>query len=56
MKNFTTALGSLVRDENGASMLEYGLLAGFIAIVAMVGVKAIGTNLNVLFTRVAGSV
>ena len=56
MKNLTTTLQSLVRDESGASMMEYGLLAGFIAIVALVGVKAIGTSLSTLFAKVAGSV
>ena len=50
-----TTLKSMIRDEEGASMVEYGLLIAFIAIVAMVGVKALGTNLNSLFGAVATS-
>ena len=44
-----TTLKSMIRDEEGATMVEYGLLIAFIAIVAMVGVKAVGTSLNTLF-------
>jgi pilus assembly protein Flp/PilA len=51
-----TTLKSMIRDEEGATMVEYGLLVALIAMVALVGVKLIGTNLNSLFTSVAGSV
>jgi pilus assembly protein Flp/PilA len=47
---------SMIRDEEGATMVEYGLLVAFIAIVALVGVKALGTNLNTMFGAVATSV
>ena len=47
-------LQSLWRDEEGATMVEYGLLVAFIAIVALVGVQLIGTNLLALFNTVAG--
>jgi pilus assembly protein Flp/PilA len=50
-----TTLKSMIRDEEGASMVEYGLLIAFIAIVALVGVKALGTGLNSLFGAVATS-
>ncbi len=46
---------SMLRDDSGASMVEYGLLLAFIAVVALVGVKLLGTGLNSLFTNVAGS-
>ncbi len=39
-----------VRDERGATMLEYGLLVGLIAIVAVTAMTALGTNLTALFT------
>jgi pilus assembly protein Flp/PilA len=47
---------SMIRDEEGATMVEYGLLVAFIALVAVVGVKTIGTSLSGMFTAVAGSV
>jgi pilus assembly protein Flp/PilA len=49
-------LPSMIRDEEGATMVEYGLLVAFIALVALVGVQALGTNLSGLFNGVAGSV
>jgi pilus assembly protein Flp/PilA len=49
-------LQSLWRDEEGATMVEYGLLVAFIAMVALVGVQALGTNLLAVFNNVAGSV
>jgi pilus assembly protein Flp/PilA len=51
-----TTLNSLVRDETGATMVEYGMLVAFIAIVALVAVKILGTNLSTVFNTVAGSV
>jgi pilus assembly protein Flp/PilA len=46
----------LNRDEEGATMVEYGLLVALIAMVALVGVSALGINLQTLFTTIAGSV
>jgi pilus assembly protein Flp/PilA len=48
-------LSSMLRDDQGAAMVEYGLLIALIAIVAMVGVKVLGTNLSTLFSNVAAS-
>ena len=45
---------TLVRDEEGASAVEYGLLVALIAAVIIVAVTAIGTNLSGKFTTVAG--
>jgi pilus assembly protein Flp/PilA len=46
----------LRRDDSGATMVEYALLVAFVAIVALVGVKALGTHLSSLFSAVATSV
>ena len=51
-----TKLVAMIRDEEGATMVEYGLLVALIALVAIVGVTLLGTNLNQLFSTVAGSV
>jgi pilus assembly protein Flp/PilA len=40
-------------DEEGATMVEYGLLVAFIALVALAGVKLLGTDLNKLFTDIS---
>jgi pilus assembly protein Flp/PilA len=51
-----STLKSMIRDDEGATMVEYGLLVAFIAMVALVAVKVLGTNLSSLFNTVAGSV
>ncbi|MGA2761445.1 MAG: Flp family type IVb pilin [Candidatus Cybelea sp.] len=48
-------LKSMIRSEEGASMIEYGLLIGLIAVVAMIGVKALGTNVSSLYVTIAGT-
>jgi pilus assembly protein Flp/PilA len=50
-----TTLTSMIRDEEGATMVEYGLLVALIALVALGAVKTIGTSLSTLFTSVANS-
>lgn len=47
---------SMIRDEDGATMVEYGLLVALIAMVALVGVTTLGSNLKTLFNNVAGSI
>ncbi len=34
------------RDERGANLVEYLLLLAFIAIIVLVAVKAVGTNVS----------
>ena len=45
-----------LKDENGATAVEYGLIVALIAAVIVAGVKLLGTNLNDLFNTVAGSI
>ena len=41
-----------LRDETGATAIEYALLAALIAVGIIVGATAIGTAINALFTGV----
>jgi pilus assembly protein Flp/PilA len=50
-----STLNSMIRDEEGATMVEYGLLVALIALVALGAVKTLGTGLSTLFSGVAGS-
>lgn len=43
---------SLLRDESGATAIEYALIAGSISIVILVAAQGIGTKLNSTFTNV----
>lgn len=45
---------TMLKDENGATMVEYALMVAFIAMVAVAGVVTIGTTLNAQFTVFAG--
>ena len=42
-----------VRDESGATAIEYGLIAALIAVVIIGAVTALGTNLSTTFTNVS---
>jgi pilus assembly protein Flp/PilA len=47
---------SLLRDEEGATMVEYGLMVALIAAVCIVAVTSIGTQLSTFFTNIAGQI
>jgi pilus assembly protein Flp/PilA len=53
--SMTKMFSSFVRDESGATAIEYGLIAALIAVVIIGALQAIGTNLNTVMTNVAGS-
>ncbi len=42
-----------LKDEEGVTAIEYGLIAALIAIVIIVAVTLVGTILNNIFTTVA---
>ena len=43
---------SFLKDEEGATAIEYGLLAALIAVVIIGAVTLVGTGLNTTFTTV----
>ena len=44
---------SFLKDEEGATAIEYGLLAGLISVVIIIAVTSVGTTLNGIFVRIA---
>jgi pilus assembly protein Flp/PilA len=42
-----------VRDESGATAIEYGLIAALIAVVIITALQTVGTNLTATFNSVA---
>lgn len=42
-----------LRDEKGATAIEYGLIAGLIAVVIITAVGLVGTDLNGMFNAIA---
>lgn len=47
-----TSLSHFIKDDSGATMVEYGLLVALIAAVCMVTISKIGTTLNTMFGNV----
>ncbi len=45
-----------VRDESGATAIEYGLIAALIAVVIIGAVQVVGTKLSTTFTTVSASI
>ena len=52
----TNLLSRFVRDESGATAIEYGLIAALIAVVVIGAVTTVGTKLSGTFSTVSGSV
>ena len=49
-------IGRFLRDEGGATAIEYGLIAALIAVVIIAGVGALGTSLDGMFTGISETV
>ena len=49
MKNLITRF---VKDESGATAIEYGLIAAGISLAIIAVVNGLGTNLNTKFTSI----
>ncbi len=48
-------LRNFIKDESGATAIEYGLIAALVAVVIITGVSAVGTKLSAKFTTIAGN-
>jgi pilus assembly protein Flp/PilA len=46
-------LKAFLRDESGATAIEYGLIAAGIAVAIIATVSTLGTNLNTTFKKVS---
>ncbi|MFN2473602.1 MAG: Flp family type IVb pilin [Sphingomicrobium sp.] len=51
MRNFL----KLIRDNKGATAIEYGLIAALIAVAAIGAMQGIGSKLSTTFNNVSGS-
>ena len=56
MTKVAAKLHALTARERGATMVEYGLMVALIAVVVIVAVALLGTNLSTLFNTVSQSV
>ena len=49
-------ISNFLRNESGATAIEYGLIAALIAVVIIGAVQVVGTGLQATFSTVGGSV
>ena len=48
-------ISRLRRDDEGAALVEYGLLVGLIAVICVVAVTALGTEVSAAFSSIASA-
>jgi pilus assembly protein Flp/PilA len=53
MSYFVEKIRNFVREEEGATAIEYGLLAALVAVMIIGGATSIGTSLKEAFDAVA---
>ena len=46
---------NLIRDEEGATAIEYGLIAALIAVAAIAAMQGLGNQLKTTFTNVSSN-
>lgn len=51
----TNVFARFVKDESGATAIEYGLIAALIAVAAITAMTTVGKNLIATFDKVSGS-
>ncbi len=49
------AIKKFIKDDAGVTAIEYGLIAALIAVVIIVAVRLIGTNLDATFDTVGAA-
>ncbi len=53
MEKLVLATRRFLRDEEGVTAIEYGLIAALIAVVIIAAVQLIGTRLDAAFDKIA---
>ena len=53
MSKFVTRF---LKNESGATAIEYGLIAALVAVVIITGLTSLGTSLNTKFSTIAANI
>ena len=48
-----TMLTKILKNDGGATAIEYGLIAALIAVAAIAAFQLVGTNLSTIFNTIA---
>jgi len=52
----TTLITRFSAEDHGQDLIEYALLAAFVALATIVGITTLGTGLNDWYTNISGPV
>jgi pilus assembly protein Flp/PilA len=52
----TKIFARFMKDESGATAIEYGLIAALISVAIITGASTVGTQLGALFTKIGGKI
>lgn len=55
MDKLSVAVERFMRDEDGVTAIEYGLIAALIAVVIIASVRGVGVQLNLVFNNIAAT-
>lgn len=55
IKTLKAKLNNFIADESGATAIEYGLIAGLIAVAIVAVLTTVGGNLLATFTAIANA-
>ncbi len=50
-----SAIKAFMKDESGATAIEYGLIASLIGVAIIAGVRSLGTKMSGTFAKVSGN-
>ena len=56
MTKLLAASAKFVRDEDGASLVEYGLLLSLVAVVCIVAITTLGSSISTMFSDLSRSI
>ena len=56
MSNFVTSIKRFLKEEDGPTAVEYGVMVALIAVALIATVRLVGTDLGTVFTNVSTEV
>jgi pilus assembly protein Flp/PilA len=52
----TTSFLAMLKDDEGATLVEYGLVVSLIAVAAITAIGLLGTKVSETFTAISGKI
>ena len=52
----TNAFLDMLKDDEGATLVEYGLVVSLIAVAAIVAIQSLGTQVSATFNNIASKI